>query len=166
MNSGSRYLIVNIPAFRLDAIENGQSVLSMRVITGREDNPTPVLADEDHVGRVQSVLEHSGVNRHEKNPAQAGKRSGLLSIATTWRPTKAAGTTANVQAEAIRSARPKFVFPNHFNVYLHGTPSASLFKRVERDFSHGCVRLERPLELAKYVLRDQPEWTESASSPR
>ena len=54
----------------------------------------------------------------------------------------------------------KFVFPNHFNVYLHGTPSPSLFKRVERDFSHGCVRLERPLDLAKYVLRDHPDWTE------
>jgi murein L,D-transpeptidase YcbB/YkuD len=54
----------------------------------------------------------------------------------------------------------KFVFPNHFNVYLHGTPSQSLFDRIERDFSHGCVRLERPLDLAKYVLQDQAEWTE------
>jgi len=54
----------------------------------------------------------------------------------------------------------KFLFPNHFNVYLHDTPAQSLFNRIERDFSHGCVRLERPLDLAKYVLRDQPEWTE------
>jgi L,D-transpeptidase YcbB len=53
----------------------------------------------------------------------------------------------------------KFVFPNHFNVYLHDTPAASLFNRIERDFSHGCVRLERPLDLAMYLLRDQPEWT-------
>jgi len=54
----------------------------------------------------------------------------------------------------------KFLFPNHFNVYLHDTPAQNLFSRIERDFSHGCVRLERPLDLAKYVLRDQPEWTE------
>jgi len=54
----------------------------------------------------------------------------------------------------------KFLFPNHFNVYLHDTPSAHLFDRVERDFSHGCVRVEQPLALAKYVLRDKPEWTE------
>jgi murein L,D-transpeptidase YcbB/YkuD len=53
----------------------------------------------------------------------------------------------------------KFAFPNHFNVYLHDTPSQSLFDRVERDFSHGCVRIERPADLAQYVLRDQPEWT-------
>jgi murein L,D-transpeptidase YcbB/YkuD len=54
----------------------------------------------------------------------------------------------------------KFVFPNHFNVYLHDTPAQALFERIERDFSHGCVRLEKPKELAKYVLRDQPEWTD------
>jgi murein L,D-transpeptidase YcbB/YkuD len=54
----------------------------------------------------------------------------------------------------------KFLFPNHYNVYLHDTPAQALFDRVERDFSHGCVRLDRPLDLAKYVLRDQPEWTE------
>jgi len=54
----------------------------------------------------------------------------------------------------------KFIFPNHFNVYLHDTPAPALFDRIERDFSHGSVRIERPLDLAKYVLRDQPEWTE------
>ena len=54
----------------------------------------------------------------------------------------------------------KFVFPNHFNVYLHDTPAQALFDRVERDFSHGCVRLDEPMNLAQYVLRDQPEWTD------
>ena len=54
----------------------------------------------------------------------------------------------------------KFIFPNHFNVYLHDTPAQALFERIERDFSHGCVRVERPMDLAKYVLRDLPSWTE------
>jgi murein L,D-transpeptidase YcbB/YkuD len=54
----------------------------------------------------------------------------------------------------------KFLFPNHFNVYLHDTPAQALFNRIERDFSHGCVRLSHPTDLAKYLLRDQPEWTE------
>jgi murein L,D-transpeptidase YcbB/YkuD len=53
----------------------------------------------------------------------------------------------------------KFMFPNQFNVYLHDTPADSLFARATRSFSHGCVRLEQPEVLAKYVLADQPEWT-------
>jgi L,D-transpeptidase YcbB len=50
------------------------------------------------------------------------------------------------------------MFPNQFNVYLHDTPADSLFARAARSFSHGCVRLEDPVALAQYVLRDQPEW--------
>jgi murein L,D-transpeptidase YcbB/YkuD len=53
----------------------------------------------------------------------------------------------------------KFMFPNQFNVYLHDTPMDSLFARASRSFSHGCVRLENPLALAEYVLRDQQGWT-------
>jgi murein L,D-transpeptidase YcbB/YkuD len=53
----------------------------------------------------------------------------------------------------------KFLFPNAFNVYLHDTPSGSLFASTERAFSHGCVRVEQPEALAAYVLRDQSEWT-------
>lgn len=60
---------------------------------------------------------------------------------------------------ALREHRPVFIFPNHFNVYLYDTPAGGLFSGVERDFSHGCICVERPLDLARYVLRDQPEWT-------
>ena len=54
--------------------------------------------------------------------------------------------------------RVKFMFPNKHNVYLHDTPAKNLFARAARDFSHGCIRLSRPLELAEYLLRDQGEW--------
>jgi len=53
----------------------------------------------------------------------------------------------------------KFLFPNDYNVYLHSTPSQSLFARTRRDFSHGCVRVEDPVKLAEWVLREKPEWT-------
>jgi murein L,D-transpeptidase YcbB/YkuD len=56
----------------------------------------------------------------------------------------------------------KFLFPNKHAVYLHDTPADALFKRIGRAFSHGCVRVEEPHVLAKYVLRDQPEWTDEA----
>ncbi len=53
----------------------------------------------------------------------------------------------------------KFIFPNSENIYMHGTPAQQLFSRARRDFSHGCIRLEDPVALARWVLRDQPEWT-------
>jgi len=54
--------------------------------------------------------------------------------------------------------RVKFMFPNQFNVYLHDTPSKSLFSRAVRAFSHGCIRIEKPIELAEYVLRGDEKW--------
>src|SRR4029079_11858602 len=53
----------------------------------------------------------------------------------------------------------KLIFPNEFNVYLHSTPSQSLFARSRRDFSHGCIRVEKPAELAAWALRNNPDWT-------
>ncbi len=56
----------------------------------------------------------------------------------------------------------KFIFPNEYNVYLHSTPAKGLFARARRDFSHGCIRVAKPVELAEWVLSDQPEWDRSA----
>jgi L,D-transpeptidase YcbB len=53
----------------------------------------------------------------------------------------------------------KFMFPNEHNVYLHSTPSQQLFSQSRRDFSHGCIRVEKPAELAAWLLQDQPKWT-------
>jgi murein L,D-transpeptidase YcbB/YkuD len=55
----------------------------------------------------------------------------------------------------------KFVFPNNDNIYLHHTPAPQLFARPRRDFSHGCIRVEAPVALAKFVLQDQPDWDEA-----
>ena len=52
----------------------------------------------------------------------------------------------------------KFIFPNDNNVYLHDTPSQQLFSKPRRDFSHGCIRLEKPQALAEWVLRSNPDW--------
>jgi murein L,D-transpeptidase YcbB/YkuD len=54
--------------------------------------------------------------------------------------------------------RIKFVFPNRFDVYLHDTPSDRLFASTDRAFSHGCIRVERPLDLAAWLLEDEPGW--------
>ena len=55
--------------------------------------------------------------------------------------------------------RVKFMFPNRFNVYIHDTPSRELFEKTVRTSSSGCIRIERPIDLAEYVLRGNPKWT-------
>ena len=75
--------------------------------------------------------------------------------------TTGAGGRASIrQKPGAKNAlgRVKFMFPNSFNVYLHDTPSRSLFGRAARAFSHGCIRIEKPIELAEYLLRDNPDW--------
>ena len=52
----------------------------------------------------------------------------------------------------------KLMFPNEYDVYLHSTPALELFSQSRRDFSHGCIRVEKAAELAAWVLRDKPEW--------
>jgi len=157
---GARYLVVNIPAFRLDTIENGKSVLGMKVVTGKKANPTPMLTDE-----VTSVV----FSPYWNIPPDIVEKEILPRLDTDPSYLERNNIEVDESGERYRQ-RPgkgnslgqvKFAFPNHYNVYLHGTPSQQLFDRVERDFSHGCVRLERPLDLAKYVLRDQPDWTEA-----
>jgi murein L,D-transpeptidase YcbB/YkuD len=72
--------------------------------------------------------------------------SGKLGIRQTPGPNNALGLL-------------KFDFPNPHDVYMHGTPAMELFSRSRRDFSHGCIRVEDPVALAAWLLRDTPEWT-------
>ncbi len=53
----------------------------------------------------------------------------------------------------------KFLFPNSYSIYLHDTPSKSLFNETDRAFSHGCIRVKEPAKLAAFLLRDDPNWT-------
>jgi murein L,D-transpeptidase YcbB/YkuD len=160
---GDRYVLVNIPAYRLDVVEHDRSVLAMKVVVGTTANPTPILADRmttivfspywnipDDIAakEIQPKVEKDPeyLEKHDMEYDEEGKH---------FRQRPGKGNSLGMV---------KFLFPNHFNVYLHDTPSRSFFERVERDFSHGCVRLERPMDLAKYVLRDKPEWTEDKIS--
>jgi murein L,D-transpeptidase YcbB/YkuD len=156
---GSRYLIVNIPAFQLNAIENGKSVLDMKVVTGKKDSPTPVLVDSmttvvfsPYWNIPSDIVEKEILPKVEKDASYLDKNNMEIDDKGRYRQRPGPGNSLG---------QVKFLFPNHYNVYLHDTPSQALFERVERDFSHGCVRLDRPEDLAAYVLRDQPEWTDA-----
>lgn len=169
-----RYLMVNVPDFRLEAIEHGKPVMTMRVVVGAPDNKTPIFADEmtqvvfsPYWNVPPGIAEEETIPRAAVDPGFLS-RNNMEIVGPSGKvvdPSSVDWTTAH--GYRIRQ-RPgsgnalggvKFVFPNNFNVYLHDTNATRLFDRIERGLSHGCVRVEEPHKLARYVLRDMPEWT-------
>jgi murein L,D-transpeptidase YcbB/YkuD len=79
-----------------------------------------------------------------------------------WRAISASGFPYKLRqdpGDGNALGRLKFIFPNKFNVYLHDTPSKSLFERTVRSFSHGCIRVQNPRRLAEVLLEGQDDWT-------
>jgi murein L,D-transpeptidase YcbB/YkuD len=177
-----RLLVVNIPAFRLFAFDTvgttGAPTLHMSVIVGKAvDTRTPVLLEqlrylEFHpywnvprsilVGEILPQLRRRPSYLREHEMEVIGPRDRGLGEALTPAVLQglARGELRLRQRPGPRNplGRVKFVFPNAAEVYLHGTPDTALFARERRDFSHGCIRVQRPTELAVWVLGDQPAW--------
>lgn len=171
---GSRYILINIPDFHLDVVEKGTAVLPMRVVVGKTFNPTPVFSDQmTHIifspywNIPESIVKSETLPAIQRDPGYLERqnieivRNGqvLDPSAIDW--SSSANNLQFRQKPGTKNALGlvKFMFPNQFNVYLHDTPSDSLFERTQRSFSHGCIRIEKPLELAQYLLKDQPEWS-------
>jgi L,D-transpeptidase YcbB len=149
---GARYVFVNVPAFKLEAYDTGQKVLEMKVIVGQEyqDKATPVFADsmETVVFRpywnvtpdiAAKEVFPKGPAYLERENMETYQENGQTRVRQRPGPKNALGFV-------------KFLFPNDFNIYLHDTPNHELFKQDVRAFSHGCIRLEKPAELAQWVL--------------
>lgn len=149
---GSRFIFVNVAAFKLEAYDSGQKALEMKVIVGQEynDKATPVFADS-----METVVFRP---YWEVPPAIAAKEifpKGPGFLATQNMETyQQNGETHVRQQPGPKNALGyvKFLFPNDFNIYLHDTPDHELFNKDVRAFSHGCIRLEKPAELAQWVL--------------
>ena len=149
---GARYIFVNVPAFKLEAYDSGQKVLEMKVIVGQEyeDKATPVFADS-----METVVFRPYWNVPPTIAAKEifPKGSGYLERENmeTYRE---GGETRVRQRPGPKNALGyvKFLFPNDFNIYLHDTPNHELFDKDVRAFSHGCIRLEKPAEMAQWVL--------------
>jgi murein L,D-transpeptidase YcbB/YkuD len=149
---GSRYIFVNVSAFKLEAYDSGQKKLEMKVIVGQEyqDKATPVFADsmETVVFRpywnvtpdiaAKEVFPKGEAYMAREN-METYRENGQLRVRQRPGPKNALGFV-------------KFLFPNDFNIYLHDTPNHELFKEDIRAFSHGCIRVEKPAELAQWVL--------------
>ena len=179
-----RFIAVNIPMFRLwgwDSIPaNGAPSFGMGVIVGRALNTqTPVFVEEmqylifrPYWNIPSSITRHEILPALERDPDYLGRQDMeiVMGPGDNARPvTLTADTLARLRQGRLRvRQRPgaknalglvKFVFPNDSNVYLHGTPAPQLFSRPRRDFSHGCVRVEDPVALAEWALKDQDDWT-------
>jgi murein L,D-transpeptidase YcbB/YkuD len=174
-------IIVNIPDFQLRALdENNNSALTMRVVVGKAmRTQTPVFTrdmiyvvlrpywnvppsilrseiipaiqrDRGYIARKNyEVATYDGkviTSGNISDDVLARLRAGKLMVRQKPGPTNALGLV-------------KLIFPNEHNVYLHSTPSQDLFSRSRRDFSHGCIRVEKPAELAAWALRNNPGWT-------
>ena len=149
---GQRYIFVNVPAFKLEAYDSGQKALEMKVIVGQEyeDKATPVFADS-----METVVFRPYWN---VPPGIAAKeifpKGSAYMAANNMETFNDGGRTGVRQRPGPKNALGfvKFLFPNDFNIYLHDTPNHELFNKDVRAFSHGCIRLEKPDELAQWVL--------------
>jgi murein L,D-transpeptidase YcbB/YkuD len=149
---GSRYIFVNVPAFKLEAFDTGQKVLEMKVIVGQEyqDKATPVFADS-----METVVFRPYWNVPPDIAAKEIFPKGSAYMAANNMETfRQGGQTGVRQRPGPKNALGfvKFLFPNDYNIYLHDTPNHELFQKDVRAFSHGCIRLEKPDELAEWVL--------------
>ncbi len=174
------YLIVNVPEYRLRVFEDGKQALTMRVIVGKTLTATPVFSDKmeyvvlaPYWNVPYSIIDKELRPRLVANPHYLDRLDmevvkGYGRKATVVDPTSidwANVTQANFKYTVRRRPGPKndlgdvkFIFPNSNDIYLHDTPHGELFSQTKRSFSHGCVRVEEPVKLATYLLRNNPNW--------
>lgn len=172
-------IVVNIPEFRLRAYDNQyRPELEMKVVVGKAyRHKTPVFSNQmtyvifrPYWDVPLSIQRAELVPKIEKDPTYLAKND--YEIVDSRRHVVSGPVTPEV-LDDLRSGKLsirqipgdknalghiKFLFPNEYNVYLHGTPAKALFLRSRRDFSHGCIRVEKPEELAEWVLRGMPGW--------
>lgn len=156
-----KFILVNIPEYKLHVFESRKEVLNMGIVVGKEANQTVIFSNQlknivfspywnipPSIVRAE-ILPALSRNKNylaQKNMEKYGFSNGLPLIRQKPGNTNSLG-------------RVKFLFPNSYNIYLHDTPAKSLFAESKRAFSHGCIRLAQPKKLAEYLLEDRTDWT-------
>jgi murein L,D-transpeptidase YcbB/YkuD len=180
---GERYVVVNIPAFDVSVIEGDEVILEMRVAVGRSYRRTPVFSDairylvlnphwevphrlavQDKLPEIKKDPEFLSREGFRVYQGWGAEQREIDPATVDWSDVEPRSFSYRLrQSPGPRNAlgRVKFMFPNRFNVYLHDTPSREVFGKAERDVSSGCIRLERPLELAETLLGPESRWSRS-----
>ncbi len=179
-----KYVFINIPEYMLHVYEKEKEVLSMKVVVGKEMHATPVFSDKlEYIVFYPYWNVTPQILAEEIAPAQARNPNYLASNdmelvkdignnkVEVLSPSSVDWYSVDEKFKYRVRQRPgsknplgfvKFIFPNEHNVYFHDTPADHLFNQTERGFSHGCIRIEKPFEMAQYLLKDQKQWTPSA----
>jgi len=150
------FITINIPQFRLTVFENGKPSFGMNVVVGTSQNKTVIFT-----GTMKYVVfapywnVPPGILKKEVLPAIRRNSNYLWKNHMEWYN----GGVRQLPGPWNALGKVKFVFPNSFNIYLHDTPTKSLFEESSGAFSHGCIRIQEPGRMAKWVLRNQPPWT-------
>ena len=166
-----KYVLVNIPSYHLYAIDH-QDTLSMRIGCGSTKTKTPLLTsyfkrmDLNPKWFVPRSIILKDMAHHAGNVGYFKSRNYYISDRSTGKEVDPAMVTRSmlvsgkygvVQRGGKGNAlgRIIFRFDNNFSVYLHDTSSRSVFEKEDRGVSHGCVRVEKPFELAKFLLKEK-----------
>jgi murein L,D-transpeptidase YcbB/YkuD len=153
----NEYLLVNIPEFRLHIFENNKQIWAANVVVGKDVRQTSIFK-----GNISQIV----LNPYWGIPISIVKNEILPKIRRN------SNYLARNNMEVVNGnyrqkpgknnalGKMKFLFPNHYNIYLHDTPSKSLFGATNRAFSHGCIRVENPKKLVLFLLRKETDWNE------
>ena len=176
---GARYLIVNTAGYNLTAFDQGRARFSMWVVIGKQDRQTPEIKGSLHTVVFNpywtvptTIAVEDLIPAQLRNPHYLQVRKirvfASLSRQIEVDPRKvhwAQYTKENFPYVLRQDPGPynplgryKFLFSNGFDVYLHDTPTRQLFAQKQRTFSSGCIRVENPLQLAKFLLAANPGW--------
>lgn len=177
---GNRFIFINIPEFRFDLVEKGQSVLTMKIIVGKPDRPTPELTSQLNQIELNpywnippNIAQKDILPKLLKDPryldemnikvVQRRKSEVIVLDASRidWNEAARNGFNYDLRQEPGKNnalGLVRFDFPNEYNVYMHDTPAKDLFNKENRIFSSGCIRLEKPFALLSYLLNGNPEW--------
>ena len=176
---GDFYVRVNIPDYTLDLYRDGDVFYSTRVVVGKVGSQTPIFSDEmEHIvvnpywnvpasivrnEMLPSIRSGSGLRGYQVYAKVRGKFRAVDPRSVNWRKVDARSIQVR-QPPGARNAlgEVKFLFPNQHDVYLHDTPSKSLFERDDRAFSHGCVRVMNPWDFAEALLSNTDQVSAAA----
>lgn len=179
---GEKYIYVNIADYNLKVYEYNEIIMEMKTIVGKEQRSTPVFSDkikylvlnpywyvpesiavEDKLPLIKedidylkdnnySLFKYTGNNNLEEIEAEDVDWEEVDEDNFNYLLRQNPGDNNAL-------GRVKFMFPNKFSIYLHDTPSRSLFDENARGFSSGCIRIEKPIDLAEYLLRNKEDWS-------